>query len=812
MNSVADIKQEKDKREHDQKLWVSTGKNRFESEWKNKRIYWSDLLRKLESPTRTSETVAEYKAMSKDEQLRIKDVGGFVGGQLEGGQRNGRSVRSRDVLAFDLDNAPKDFPEWCMMEMPYRWALYSTHKHTPDKPRYRLLLPLDREVSPDEFQAIGRKVGERIGMQYLDHTTFQPHRLMFWPSVSADGEYVYESNEGEPIKADEVLSEYPDWTDQSYWALCPDEIRVGKDRKSKQQNPLDKRGMVGAFCRTYSVPDVISEYLSEVYEQCEGKPNRYTYKLGSTAGGLVIYDDGLFAYSNHATDPASGMDLNAFDLVRVHRFSDLDDEVKPGTRADRMPSYMAMCELAAGDQKVRRLMREERMAKALEDFDGESLPEEDGTDEWQDKLAVHPKTGEVLNSLQNLQLIMINDKSLKGLAYNEMEKLPYLTADVPWRKMGAEATWSDMDESNLYVYLSNHYADFRKQDIQAVVDAVALKRAYHPIRDYLNSLPAWDGVERAKRLFIQYLGAEDCEYVREVTALWLTAAVARIYQPGIKFDNVIVLSGPGGIGKSTLLDRLGMEWFSDSLTFEDMKGKEGSEKIQSTWINEIAELKGMRKVDVESVKSFISRRVDKYRPSYGRHTVERRRRCVFIGTSNNGSYLKDLTGNRRFWPVPCEGRGSKKAWDLTKDEVAQIWAEVREVFYEMVYGTNLYLSPELEEEAAKRQTQALEGAEQEGMIGEYLDRKLPIDWDAMDTTERIDWLLSDKKGVEERQTVCVAEIWSECFRMADVRRKRSDSDEIVRTLLRLGWVPAGSKRVVGYGVQACFIKAESDSN
>lgn len=809
MNKVADIKARKIELEYDKELWISTANNLKSKDWKNKEVKWSQILAKLteDACKNTGETIAEFMKMSKEEQGRIKDVGGFVGGRLSGGRRIKENVAARDILTFDLDFAPQNFLAWCYTELPYAWALYSTHKHTPDKPRFRLLLPLDREVSPDEYQAIGRKIAEDIGLSYMDPTTFEAHRLMFWPSCPADVKYEFKYNDDEFLKADDVLSRYPDWRDQSYWPVCPTEEKARKDAVKKQQNPLEKQNMVGAFCRCYTVPEVIDEYLSEVYEPCDTQPNRYTYKQGTTAAGLVIYDDGLFCYSNHSTDPASGQDLNAFDLVRVHRFRELDEDAKEGTRVDRLPSYQAMCELAAGDKKVRRLLREERRESTKEAFAGEYAEEDPETGEsWEDQLEVHKKTGEILPTLRNLQLIMLRDPKLSGIAFDEMSQLVYMRTPRPWGDGSANTCWSDSDDSCFYLYLASNYTRFRKEDMRDSVTKIALDRAYHPVKEYLEGLPEWDGVPRAQTLFIDYLGAENCAYVKEVTSIWLTAAIARVYEPGCKFDNMVVLSGPGGIGKSTLLDRLGGEWFSDNLTFWDMKVKEGAERIQNTWINEISELNGMHKTDIESVKGFISRREDKYRPSYGRFSVTRPRRCVFIGTSNTTEYLKDTTGNRRFWPIECTGVSPKKAWRIEKEEVDQIWAEVKQVFYEDLYGSKLELSKKMSAEAAFRQSRALEGAEQEGAIVLYLERKLPEDWADMDIPDRIDWLGSTKTGTVEREMVSVDEIWTEGFRCSGVRRKRSDSDGIIRTLLRLGWEPLGSRRVPQHGPQKCYVR------
>lgn len=807
MGTVQSIENRAVKLDYDKELWISTAKNLKSQDWKNRKLKWSQILSKLTEDAfkNTGETIAEFLKMSKAEQTQIKDVGGFVGGRLSGGRRIKENVAGRDIVTLDLDFAPQDFLfDLGMNEhlTDCAWAVYSTHKHTPDKPRYRLLVPLDREVSPDEYSAISRRIAEWVGLAYMDKTTFEVHRLMFWPSCPTDVKPVFDKNDREFLKADDVLATYPDWRDQSYWPMCPEEERIGKTVNKKQQNPLEKKGTVGTFCRCYTVPEAIDAFLSDVYEPCDTQPNRYTYKQGTTAAGLVIYDDGLFCYSNHSTDPASGQDLNAFDLVRVHRFRELDEDVKEGTRADRLPSYVEMCKFASEDRKVRKqALKEQREERdlAFEGEYGDADPEEDA---WEDQLERHPKTLRVLNTVQNLKRILMYDKKLQGLAKNEMDKLKHIIEPMPWScDIG---TWSDDDTDSLYVYLSDNYTEFKQRDISAVLEDVSKKRRYHPIKDYLNSLPEWDGKPRAQRIFIDYLGAEDCDYVKETTALWLTAAVARIYEPGCKFDNMIVLSGPMGIGKSTLLDKLGGDWFSDNLTFEDMKSKEGSEKLPCTWIFEIAELKGMRKVDVESVKSFISRREDRFRPSFKENQVRRPRSCVFIGTSNAGAYLKDVTGNRRFWPITCGSNTKLKAWNMTAEDRDQIWAEVKQVFYDELYGTKLVLSKKLEKELIKKQTEALEGAEQEGDIELYLERLLPENWEDLDIPERIDWLYSNKKGTVERTSVCVAEIWCECFRQSNIRRRRTDSEDIVRSLMRLGWSAVGSRKFKLYGSQTCF--------
>ena len=238
---------------------------------------------------------------------------------------------------------------------------------------------------------------------------------------------------------------------------------------------------------------------------------------------------------------------------------------------------------------------------------------------------------------------------------------------------------------------------------------VSSERLYHPVKEYLGSLK-WDGTRRLDTLLIDYLGAEDTPYVRAVTRKTLVAAVARIYQPGIKFDSILVLNGPQGIGKSTLFARLGGQWYSDSLSITDMKDKTAAEKLQGYWILELGELVGIKKMDVETVKSFISRTDDKYRQAYGVNVESHPRSCIIVGSTNSdGGFLRDITGNRRFWPVQVTGCGKYHPWELT--DVDQIWAEAIERYNS---GEELFLTGSLEDEAVSQQREVMEVDEREG--------------------------------------------------------------------------------------------------
>lgn len=355
---------------------------------------------------------------------------------------------------------------------------------------------------------------------------------------------------------------------------------------------------------------------------------------------------------------------------------------------------------------------------------------------------------------------------------------------LPWKQV--KPGWNDADLAGAKLYFDMIYKLWSPGKFNDALLAVSAERAYHPIKDYFEALPPWDGTPRIDTLLVDYLGAEDNCYTRAVTRKTICAAVARIYEPGIKFDHILVLSGPQGIGKSTFFAKLGGKWFSDSLTISDMKDKAAAEKLQGYWILELGELAGIKKMDVETVKSFISRTDDKYRASYGFNVESHPRQCIIVGSTNNeGGFLRDITGNRRFWPVKVRGSALNKPWNIINPE--QIWAEAL-VKYRA--GEELFLTGEEAVKAGEEQSEAMEGDDREGVVREYLNCLLPDNWREMDLFERRNFLSSGdfgsrKTGTVRRDRVCIMEIWCECFGKESANLKKSDSYEISAILSRI---------------------------
>ena len=785
------------------KVFVSTGNSRMEKRWNGGEMELEDFVRRISRTIRTAETVEQYRKLSKARQDSIKDVGGFVMGKLKGGRRKKDCVVFRSALTLDMDHAEADIPERMEMFFDFRCLIYSTHKHTPEGPRFRLVVPLSRNVSPDEYAAVARKVAEDIGMELFDDTTYEPSRLMYWPSTSADGEFVFRDVAGEILDPDVVLARYRDWRDSSEWPVSGRQQAVVLREMKKQADPLGKEGVVGAFCRTYSIEEAVEVFLADVYRPSVMQ-GRYDYVPADSQAGVVVYE-GRFAYSHHATDPACGKLMNAFDMVRIHRFGELDVRASEDTEACKLPSFRAMSEFAVSDERVKLTLAEERAESAKREFSGE--------DDWSKGLELD-RQGKVKDTLDNLVLAIRHDDGLQSIAFNLHRDGIDAGEGLPWKQI--KPGWNDSDFASLKVYLNKGYGVYAPTKTKDALLAVASERAYHPVKEYLDALPEWDGVKRVDTLLTDYLGAEDSAYTRAVIRKTLAAAVARIYQPGTKFDSVLILNGPQGIGKSTMFARLAGAWFSDSLTLTDMRDKSGPEKLQGYWILELGELAGMKKTDVETVKSFLSRVDDKYRASYGLNVESHPRQCVIVGSTNTESgFLRDITGNRRFWPVRVNGESVKKPWQISGEDVLQVWAEAKAVYEG---GERLYLEGEVAAMAVSQQAEAMETDDREGLVRTYLDTLLPENWDSMSLYDRRNFLNGSEFG-EERQTgtvrrmmVCNMEIWCECFGRESSALKKIDSYEISGIMRKIeGWgkyaeTKNGMSGFPIYGKQRAYVR------
>ncbi|MGL4772562.1 MAG: VapE domain-containing protein [Clostridium sp.] len=828
---------------NDKEIIISIGRSRFEKLWREKKLTWSEFLNRVSRGRITSETMEEYRAMGKKEQDKIKDVGGFVGASLVGGKRGRTSVKFRSLITLDMDFLPSGFMEKGFKgevydKLNFPFCVYSTHKHKKESPRLRLVIPIDREVSPEEYEAISRRVAFEIGMEYFDDTTYEPCRLMYWPSSSKDGEFIFiYKDSGEALveqkvgiqenlmykhtnfgflKADEYLSKYDDWTKVEQWHQSK---RIKEKRKSiykTQQNPKEKKGVIGSFCRAFSIQEAIKEFLGGVYEPCTSLSGeeRFTYKKGSSYGGVVVYGD--FAYSHHGTDPAGGRLLNSFDMVRIHLFGHLDKDFE-GIGANK-PSFKKMIDFAIKNERIREQITRDKFNEIESEFEENRDIAKECSNEKKMNLVLD-KEGNIKSCIQNVEIILREDKNLKErISYNLFSRRIIKKGSLPWWKIEENGweQWQDADHSGLRSYLEKGYGICSERKVYDGLVNVAMENSYHPVKDYLNSL-RWDGEKRVETLLIDYLGAVDTPYTRAVTKKVIAAGVARIFNPGVKFDYMMVLVGRQGIGKSQIISKLGGEWYSDSLI--TVQGKEAYEAIDNTWIVEMAELSATKRAEIEAVKHFISKQEDVYRKAYGRETVGVKRQCVFIGTTNESEFLKDRTGNRRFWPVTVGV--IKERVNLWKDfsdyERDQVWAEGMELYK---LGEELYLDKEMSEMAMSVQEKHTEENAKVGMVCEYLNMLLPENWDELDIMERRNFIHNRgcfNGGGEvkiQRSKVCAPMVLRELFRLESKDITPARCKEVGDIILSIpGWKRhEGSRGRLrfgnDYGLQKAFVRDE----
>lgn len=792
-------------------LTISAAGSRKATVWPRSRILWSDFTEKLKTPVRSTETLEQYLALPKSRQDELKDVGGFVGGTFIGDRRKACYVEGRDLLTLDMDNIPAGQTEDLLRRvggLGCAAAVYSTRKHSGYAPRLRIIVPVDRTATADEYEPAARKLASLLGIEFCDPTTFDAERLMYWPSCCSDSQYVCEVYDAPFCSVDGLLGMYGDWKDISQWPQVPGTEAVERRRLAKQEDPTTKRGLIGAFCRTYGITQAMELFIPGMYEETS-VPGRYSYTGGETTGGAIVYDGDLFLYSYHSHDPCCRQLVNAFDLVRLHKYGDQDAEAKDGTPVNKLPSFVAMSRLAMEDKAVVDRIAKEKHEAAVAAF-AESTETPDGEDyAWVSSLAVDG-SGNYQKTVNNVIIVLQNDPLLKGrIVTDEFANRGLVLGELPWNKEPGRRQWSDPDDAGFFWYMENFYHIAQQDKLDRALTIVGEQNKINEVRDYLKSLK-WDGVKRVDTLLSVYLGADDTPYTRAVMRKSLCAAVARAIQGGVKYDYMPIFTGPQGIGKSTFLNILGKSWFSDSLT--SFEGKEAAELIQGTWINEVGELTAMTRQETSAVKQFLSKREDIYRAAYGRRTERYPRRCVFFGTSNDTEFLKDSTGNRRFWPVDVGVHPAKRSvWQELLGEVDQVWAEA---YLYWSLGEPLYLSKEIEAMAIEQQESHREASGKEGLILDFLDKQIPTNWDQMDIGKRkMYWSgnlqLGENIELVPREKVCAIEIWVECFGGEKRYMKRTDSMEINSILSGIrGWERTKAPQRSGpYGHQKGFRKA-----
>jgi predicted P-loop ATPase len=355
-------------------MCIATGPTVQDNKVTNEAIDWPAFCARLAEPVVTNETIKKYLSADRKTQDRIKDVGYYVFGRFKG-RRKKENLEFRDAITLDLDHLK---PGWrsgltgAFKGLTY--AIHSTHKHTPEAPRLRQVFPLTRRVTSEEYEPIARKLAQRFDINIYDKTTFQYNRVMHWPSHSRDAEYIHESFGGAWVDPDEILALYDDWTDVDEWP-AHDGVHVSHQVQDLAPDPRTKHGWVGAFCRAFSISEAMDKFIPDAYEA--GTKGRYSYTGGTTSNGAVTYENDLFLYSHHETDPCSGRLVNAFDMVRLHLYGELDGRTRDDTPIYKKPSYSALVTMLQADPEISRAVAAERAKMLRDEFDAFDLSGEE---------------------------------------------------------------------------------------------------------------------------------------------------------------------------------------------------------------------------------------------------------------------------------------------------------------------------------------------------------------------------------------------------------------------------------------------------
>ncbi|MDE6036094.1 MAG: toprim domain-containing protein [Ruminococcus sp.] len=418
----------------------------------------------------------------------------------------------------------------------------------------------------------------------------------------------------------------------------------------------------------------------------------------------------------------------------------------------------------------------------------ERLDRQQADSDWRAGLLRNQYDNAIKNNLHNIHVILENDDKYKGkIRYNELKQM----------RIYGDTDWSDYSDCSIKLYLEEEYGVTTSiETINQACTIIERKYAYHPIKDYLNAVQ-WDGTSRIETVFSDFLGATDNLYTRSVAIVTFVGAVARIFEPGVKFDTCTVFVGKQGIGKSKFISKIAVkpEWFTDGVTTFD--GKDFYESIQGKWIIELGEGTAFQKSIKERSKQAIASQQDVYRKPYGRHPEQRPRQCVFLGTTNNYDFLKDETGDRRYYPIDTNiSKATKNIdHDLTPAYVAQLWAEAVFLYRN---GQSIYIQDsQVLALAEQEQRKHFDESPLQSDIFNFLEIPITEDWYNESLETRRDYINAYQNGntsagAYKRDKISVKEIACELYHYElNQPIERKFSLEIARTLTALGWNKTG---------------------
>lgn len=771
------------------KFDIATSPNRNSRSWDQGTITWGEVVGWLDNPS--------------DE----KEAGNYVFGMLRGKRRLKNTILHRGVIALDADSPSEDFLESLHSVMgDCAYIVHTTFSSTEDNPRYRVLIPLPRNIVPQEYKMAVDVLMERIGEMSFDPGSAQAERYMFKPSVQKGEEFrawVYDES-GNMIDVDDLIDS---------WGGDLEELPQPSVSKNKR-DPTSLKGTPGVFNKVYDNLEELIDIFELPYDMVS--ENRYRFQGASGAPGMgpIEGSDNLF-YSHHSHDPAYGVTCSAFDLVRLHKFSHLDEDCSDKTPINRLPSNSEMLKFAVSDPRVRA-----EASKAATPFDaviGDDFREEmegiaDSVDPkaWLDRLDIDEKTMEFTDSINNIELIAKNDPVLQKVYYNSVfNRMEVLNGNLPWREVTPkENVFTEHDSTEARMHIEKHYHNLRLsvERFDFVMAKVIEYRRWNPVEEYLLSLE-WDGVCRLEE---SLPGVIPTTYTRMVARKIFTAAVARILDPGVKWDHMLMIYGKGGLGKSHWIEKMSRGW-SDSLG--KIGDKDTVQKMFGTWITVADEGHALRRAGFDQLKEFITQTKDSIRLPYAKNMTSTPRHNVFWGTTNDHSFLLREEGNRRFLVVEAVNRCDFS--EMTDEYIDQVWAEAVHLYRS---GESLVLDDtELKMAEGVRELYTQEDS-LTGMIEEYVDTEVPDNWDQMNPLDRMDFLngggvMADFGDSPDLvQHICAIQVWCEVLERRRGDSKPADISRISETLRNMsGWRQAATRLPIrGYGRQVVFERVSVD--
>lgn len=559
---------------------------------------------------------------------------------------------------------------------------YSTRSSTPEDRRWRVLVPLAEAIPGPDYHDTALAFfallqDESQGTLIIDPPAARFGQIFFLPNRGEHYEHQLLKGTRVSLTADHPVIQRRE-NDRDARAEAEAEARKARDERqarraavpvSSGETPMD------AFNSRHSVADLLMKY--GYLRAGSSKDYRSRYQ---TSGSFATRDMGDHWVSLSGSDDAAGIGFrtskgsragDAFDLY-AHYEHDSDLSKAASAYAKEIGLH-DMNEATATFELLCGIPKAETTASPA------STPGE--MPDWRSLLICNTRGKPVFNTANAMLVMEMHPDWLECFAFDSFRQVKILTSPIPGTKSPRSSfkprDFKDADAINAVAWFNrNGFPDATKTTVFDAIETIMHEHTYHPVRNYLHDLPAWDGTKRIAAWLKNYCaakveGPEHERYVAEVGMRWMISAVARVLQPGCKADGVLILEGEQGAFKSTTLRTIcGDEWFGDALP--PMSSKDASDYLRGKWIIELAELSNINKSEVEIVKAFISREEERFRPAYGRNEISYPRQCIFAGSTNKSDYLRDETGNRRFWPVrvgrKCDTQGIKR-------DRNQLWAE-----------------------------------------------------------------------------------------------------------------------------------------